>query len=118
LVRWFSPEDYEAPTTPDEFYAKSDVSLHDLVEDPGEMENIGHPNHPAYDPQLVERMLKKLNALIEREVGEDRCPFDLDLFGTREVKYGQRTRGARTGTAPASSPTRMQREKEKEPAKK
>jgi arylsulfatase A-like enzyme len=118
MVRWFSPEEYEAPATLDELYARSDVSLHDLVEDPGEMENIGHPDHAAYDPQLVERMLKKLNALIEREIGDDRCPFDLDLFGTREVNYRQRTSSAPTGTAPASSRARMQREKEKEPAKK
>jgi arylsulfatase len=32
-------------------------------------------------------MLDKLNALIRREIGDDRAPFELDLFGTREVKY-------------------------------
>jgi Sulfatase len=106
MVRWFSPEDYKAPATIDELYTRSDVSLHDLIGDPGEMENIGHPDHPAYDPQLVERMLYKLNALIEREIGEDRCPFDLDLFGTREVRYG-RTSGGRGGTGSGSVPTRL-----------
>jgi arylsulfatase A-like enzyme len=106
MVRWFSPEDYKAPATIDELYTRSDVSLHDLIGDPGEMENIGHPDHPAYDPQLVERMLYKLNALIEREIGEDRCPFDLDLFGTRKVRYG-RTSGGRGGTGSGSVPTRL-----------
>jgi arylsulfatase A-like enzyme len=88
LVRWFSPEEYGNPSTLNELLASSDVTLHDLVNDPGEMENIGHSDHPAYDPQLVERMFKKLNALVEREIGDDECPFDLDMFGTREVKYG------------------------------
>jgi arylsulfatase len=87
MVRWFSPQEYDHPSTLDELYARSDVTLHDLLKDPGEMENIGHPDHPDYDPVLVERMLTKLNALIQHEIGEDRVPFDLDLFGTTELKY-------------------------------
>lgn len=87
MVRWFSPQEYDHPSTLGELHARSDVTLHDLVKDPGEMENIGHPEHPDYDPVLVEQMLDKLNALIEREIGEDRVPFDLNLFGTRELKY-------------------------------
>jgi hypothetical protein len=62
-------------------------------------------------------MLNKLNALIEREIGEDRCPFDLDLFGTREVRYAQRTSGGRGGTGSGSVPTRLRRGKEREPTK-
>jgi arylsulfatase len=87
LVRWFSPDEYGNPATLEELYASGDVGLYDLVSDPGELENIGHPQHPNYDPALVERMLKKLHALVESEIGEDRCPFDLDMFGTRAVKY-------------------------------
>lgn len=87
LVRWFSPQEYANPSALDDLYATGDVTLHDLVNDPGEMENIGHPEHPSYDPTLVERMLRKLNALVREELGEDRCPFDLNIFGTREVKY-------------------------------
>jgi len=64
-----------------------DVTLHDLVDDPGELENIGNPAHPNHDPALVERMLGKLHKLVEAEIGEDRAPFDLDMFGTREVMY-------------------------------
>jgi arylsulfatase len=88
LVRWFSPREYGQPATLDALYARSDVTLHDLANDPGEMENIGSPSHPKYDARLVERMLAKLNALIEQEIGEDDCPFDLDMFGTQDVTYG------------------------------
>ncbi len=87
LVRWFSPLEYGNPSTLEALYATSDVALYDLVNDPGELENIGHPEHPQHDPALVERMLKKLHALVAHEIGEDRAPFDLDMFGTREVKY-------------------------------
>jgi arylsulfatase len=90
LVRWFSPEDYAMPSTIDALVATGDVGLYDLAADPGERENIGHPDHPAHDPALVAAMLAKLNALVRREIGEDRAPFDLDLFGTREVKYRRR----------------------------
>ena len=92
LVRWFSPTEYDAPRDVEELYARSDVSMHDLVDDPGELENIGDPRHPRHDPELVARMLAKLNALIERELVTDECPFDLDMFGTRDVTY-------RTGAA-------------------
>lgn len=85
LVRWFSPLEYGNPSTLEDLYAHSDVTLHDLKNDPGELENLGHPDHPDHDPALVERMLAKLHDLVNHEIGEDRCPFDLDLFGTREV---------------------------------
>jgi arylsulfatase len=86
LVRWFSPLEYCNPATLDALYATGDVTLHDLVNDPGELQNIGHPDHPAYDAALVEHMLRKLQALVAAEIGDDRVPFDLDLFGTREVR--------------------------------
>ena len=34
-------------------------------------------------------MLKKLVHLIDTELGKDERPFDLDMFGTREVRYRQ-----------------------------
>ncbi|MGO4956516.1 sulfatase-like hydrolase/transferase [Luteococcus sp. Sow4_B9] len=95
LVRWFSPLEYGAPTSVDELYETSDVTLHDLVADPDEMENLGNPEHPQHDPQLVDRLLVKLNALIERELGTDACPMDLDMFGTRDVLYGEGALGGR-----------------------
>ncbi len=87
LVRWFSPIEYDAPRDVEALYARSDVTLHDLLDDPGELENLGDPSHPRHDPDLVARLLDKLNALIERELVIDECPFDLDMFGTRDVTY-------------------------------
>ena len=91
IVRWFSPLEYGNPSTLEELYATSDVTLHDLVSDPGELENLAHPDHRAHDPALVERMLGKLHALVNRELSEEKAPFDLDLFGTREVTYQDAT---------------------------
>jgi arylsulfatase A-like enzyme len=87
LVRWFSPDAYGNPSTLDELYATGDVTLHDLVNDPGELENIGNPSHPKHNPALVERMLAKLHALVRHEIGDDTPPFDLGMFGTRTVTY-------------------------------
>lgn len=91
LVRWFSPAEYGNPATLEELHASGDVTLHDLVDDPGELENLGHPDHPKHDPALVEHMLAKLQALVEREIGDDTAPFDLEMFGTREVRYRARS---------------------------
>lgn len=87
LVRWFSPTRYDTPRTVEELYATSDVALYDLVEDPGEVRNIAEPSSSGYDEKLVASMLEKLVHLIDTELGEDDPPFDLDLFGTREVRY-------------------------------
>jgi arylsulfatase A-like enzyme len=86
LVRWFSPEEYANPSTLDELYTHADVALYDLEQDPGELENRADPNHPAHDPALIQRLLGKLHALVRGEIGDDRAPFSLDLFGTREVR--------------------------------
>lgn len=86
LVRWFSPEEYANPATLDALLATGELGLYDLEADPGELDNLAHPHHPRRDPALLERMLAKLHALVAREIGEDRCPFDLDLFGTRETR--------------------------------
>lgn len=72
----------------DELLAASDLGLYDLDRDPGELENLAHSDHPDHDPALVERMRAKLHALVEREIGEDTCLFDHDMFGTREVRRG------------------------------
>lgn len=98
LVRWFSPEEYGNPSTLDELLATSDVALYDLVNDPGELENLAHPDYPGRDPTVIEGMLAKLHALVEHEIGDDRCPFDLDMFGTREVKYERHGAGTSSPT--------------------
>jgi arylsulfatase len=105
FVRWFSPLEYDLPTTLEALYATSDVALYDLAEDPGELTNLGEPRHPRHDPELVTRMLAKLNALIRHELGEDQVPFDLDLFGTREVTY-RRTSLRVTLAPPQPEPSR------------
>src|SRR5690625_1710659 len=87
FVRWFSPEEYGNPATLDELLVSSDLTLHDLRNDPGELDNLAHPENPKHDPALIEKMLGKLHKLVLHEIGEDRAPFDLDLFGTREIKY-------------------------------
>jgi arylsulfatase A-like enzyme len=86
LARWFSPEEYDNPSTLDELYARADVALYDLVKDPGEMRNIADPHHPDHDPELIQRMLDKLHALVAQEIGADHAPFSLDMFATREAK--------------------------------
>jgi arylsulfatase len=97
FVRWFCPEGYGNPATLRELQDHADIALYDLVKDPGELENIGHPDHPRYDENLVAEMLAKLHRLVLAEIGEDRAPFDLDLFGTREVKFRNETVGATAG---------------------
>jgi arylsulfatase len=64
LVRWFNPLEYGNPSTIKDLYATSDVALYDLVNDPGELQNLAHPDNPDHDPALVERMVTKLHALI------------------------------------------------------
>jgi len=85
LVRWFSPEEYGNPETLEDLYARGDVALYDLENDPGELENLGHRNHPRYNPALVQQMAAKLHNLVLHELGDDQPPFDLGLFGTRQV---------------------------------
>ncbi|SDQ41776.1 sulfatase-like hydrolase/transferase [Quadrisphaera sp. DSM 44207] len=102
LVRWFSPTQYEVPRTVEELHATSDVALYDLVEDPGEMRNLGDPSRPGYDEQVVASMLAKLVGLVDAELGEDAPPFDLDLFGTREVRY--RLDEVQAGAPPGAQP--------------
>jgi arylsulfatase A-like enzyme len=91
LVRWFSPLEYATPKTVAELYETADIVVHDLLNDPHELQNIGDRAHPQFDADLVAALLAKLNALIDRELGEDHCPIDLDLFGTRDVTYSAST---------------------------
>lgn len=99
LIRWFSPSEYANPTTLDELYEHGDVALYDLAKDPGELDNLANVKHPQYDRALVGRMLAKLHALVEREIGDDLAPFDLDLFGTRDVKYAKQSQLDRSTSA-------------------
>ena len=69
FARYFSPLNFNTPTNLDELYANNDVKLYDLETDPYEMNNLAADlvAHAA----LIETMNRRLNELIEREVGID-----------------------------------------------
>jgi arylsulfatase len=69
LSRYFSPKQHNRPTSVEALFRLNDVELFDLERDPQQRNNL------ALDPDrhrdLLVAMNAKLNALIEREVGED-----------------------------------------------
>ena len=67
--RYFSPKQHNQPATLDALFKLNDVELFDLEKDPLERNNLALEQDRHGD--LIEAMNDKLNALIEREVGED-----------------------------------------------
>ncbi|HXZ94012.1 MAG TPA: sulfatase-like hydrolase/transferase [Burkholderiales bacterium] len=67
--RYFSPKQHNRPTTLDALFKLNDVELFDLENDPRELNNLALERDKHRD--LLAAMNDKLNALIEREVGED-----------------------------------------------
>jgi arylsulfatase len=67
--RYFSPRQHHTPTSLDVLFARNDVELFDLESDPLEQHNLALDR--AQHSALLDAMNAKLNALIDREVGED-----------------------------------------------
>jgi arylsulfatase A-like enzyme len=71
--RYFSPRQFNQPQTLEEIFAKNDVELFDLQTNPDEMQNLA--NEPKKNGDLLLAMNRKLNAIIQREVGQDDGSF-------------------------------------------
>lgn len=67
--RYFSPLNYNTPTTLEELFANNDVELYDLVNDPQEMNNLA--KQPEQYAETLLQMNAALNTLIAQEVGID-----------------------------------------------
>jgi len=69
FARYYSPTQHNAPTSLDMLFKLNDVELFDREKDPLERNNLALDRDKNRD--LLEAMNGKLNALIEKEVGED-----------------------------------------------
>ena len=71
--RYFSPLDFNTPTTYESLTAKNDLELYDLQEDAEEVHNLAAD--PKANRDLVMAMNAKLNSRIADEVGDDNGSF-------------------------------------------
>lgn len=69
FARYFSPKQHNRPDSLESLFALNDVELFDLERDPLERRNLALARDTQGD--LLESMNARLNALIDREVGED-----------------------------------------------
>jgi arylsulfatase len=69
FTRYFSPKQHNRPASLDALFELNDVELFDLANDPLERNNLALDRARSRD--LLEAMNAKLNALIDKEVGED-----------------------------------------------
>ena len=69
FARYFSPRQHNQPRSLEALFELNDVELYDREKDPLERNNLALERERHRD--LLEAMNAKLNALIEREVGED-----------------------------------------------
>jgi arylsulfatase len=69
FARYFSPLDFNLPTTLDELYAHNDVQLFDLQKDPQELNNLAADREA--NGELILELNNQLNALITKEIGVD-----------------------------------------------
>jgi len=71
--RYFSPLDFNTPTTYESLSTKNDLELYDLQEDPEEVHNLAAG--PKVNGDLIMAMNAKLNGRIADEVGDDNGSF-------------------------------------------
>lgn len=69
FARWFSPGDHHKPNDWTDLLARNDIELIDTQEDPDEVINLA--NDLNDHRELIMTMNKKLNAIIELEIGID-----------------------------------------------
>ncbi|NIE64638.1 sulfatase-like hydrolase/transferase [Burkholderia sp. Ax-1719] len=69
FTRYFSPLQFNTPTSLETLFAQNDVELYDVASDPGEMRNLAVDR--KRNGELLLAMNDKLNAAIANEVGDD-----------------------------------------------
>ena len=69
FARYFSPRQHNRPSSVEALLKLNDVELYDVERDP--LERVNLAVDAAKNRELLEAMNAKLNALIDREVGED-----------------------------------------------
>ena len=69
FARYFSPRQHNRPASLEALFKLNDVELFDLEKDPLERNNLALAREK--NRELLEAMNAKLNALLEKEVGED-----------------------------------------------
>ena len=84
MGRYFSPLHFNTPTCLDSLYANNEVELYEYGSD--ETENLAWPK--GNNEELVTAYNNKLNALIEREVGEDNGS-EVQYFKGGLMKYAK-----------------------------
>jgi arylsulfatase len=69
FARYFSPKQHNRPASVEALFELNDVELYDVERDPLEKDNLALD--AARNREVLDAMNAKLNALIDREVGED-----------------------------------------------